>query len=261
MVFYYDIKLKYISVNLLAIIVLYQNMFFESMMDAENVPSSIEGMKGPAALARSKKAIRAASVMEILFFVVIMAFAVWSSDDGFYAMLLTPLASIFLVLSLVNIILLPKYNDIDECGGLIPYEIISSEDGPILVQIVKRVDVKREDFQEMNWVRVILEEPAVNKKMSLALLLAIPSVTILVALSIALLFSAEYFIAVFALLPIFMVMFLYNYIKMCKILKGDVIGGTYLAFCRPSGNFVYMDVPLEMLRRKQKKSKKGAAKL
>jgi len=254
LVFYYDIKLKYISVNLLAIIVLYQNMFFETMTDAYN-GLGIEGRKGPVAFARSKKNIKISTVVGLALFVAVMAFTIGFTDDGFIPMLFAPLASMALAFSLVNIALLPKYNDIDESEGMMPYEIVSSKGSPILVKISKRVDARREDFQEMKWFRVILEEPAFNRKMSLALLLAIPSTTIPVALFIALLFSTEHIVAVLPLLFVFSVFFLYNYIKMCRILKGDVVGEAYIAFCRQSGNFVYMDVPLEMLKRTPKKNK------
>ena len=227
------------------------------MTDAESGPSGIEGRKGLLALARSKKAIKIAAVLEMIFFVGFVVAVVGFTDNGIGAMLVAPVASILLVFSLVNMIFLPKYSDLDEPEGMVPYEIISAKDVPSLVKIVKAVDVERDAFREMEWIRVILEEPSFSKKLSFSLIFAVPGAMIFVAFLVTLIFSMG-FLPIALLIPgIFSVFFLYNNIRMRKILNEDVDGGNYIAFCRPSGDHIYMDVPLEMLRRKPKK--KGVA--
>ena len=235
------------------------------MADAENSLSDIVGRKGLIAPAKSKKAIKTTAVIEMVIFIVFVAAVIIIVDEGFLAMMIAPVMSTLLVLGLMNLILLPKYSEIDESEGMMPYEITSAKDFPLLVKIVKSADVERDAFQEMKWVRVILEEPSFNKKLSLSLLFTVPIVMICVSLLIMLIISAEFYSIIFLIPGMFSVLYLYNYIRICKVLNEDVDGGNYIAFCRPSGNFTYMDVPLEMLRRKperkKNKNKKDVVKL
>ena len=225
------------------------------MADAENSLSDIAGRKGLIAPAKSKKTIKTTAVIEMVIFIVFVAAVIIIVDEGFLAMMIAPVMSTLLVLGLMNLILLPKYSEIDESEGMMPYEITSAKDFPLLVKVVKSVDVERDAFQEMKWVRVILEEPSFNKKLSLSLLFTVPIVMICVSLLIMLIISAEFYSIIFLIPGMFSVLYLYNYIRICKVLNEDVDGGNYIAFCRPSGNFTYMDVPLEMLRRKPERKK------